>query len=247
MQLTLFGFPTYFISRAEDITEVYRNTRTLTLDEFYQRVFLDMGTSKQGVSKLFESAPKDVKHAETKREKSAVQVLRELQILQLQPGPHLDALELAVLSYMDRHMQPGVLRTSDSRYQDERGRRGPSNGADSFELPLLHWCSDIMIRSAQMTLFGSAVDRIDPCLPDRFLEFENLSWKMLYQFPEFLARDFINKRDYLRGVLKTFCDLPQKERSDAEAWVISSTEEKCRNLGISSDDTASVLLVLYWG
>lgn len=206
-----------------------------------------MGTSNQGVLKLFASASEDVNHAETKREKAVAQALRELQILQLQPGPNLDALERAELAYLDRHMHPDVLRTSLYRYQDRPGTDGLSNGVEAFELPLLHWCTDIMTRAAQTTLFGSALDRIDPDLPDRFLEFDNLSWKMLYQIPEFLAQDLIHKRDYLRGVLKTFCDLPPKERNDAEAWVISSTEEKCRNLGISSEDTASVLLILYWG
>ncbi|ROV89567.1 hypothetical protein VMCG_09953 [Cytospora schulzeri] len=247
LQLTLFGFTMYFISRAEDVTEAYRNTRTLTFDEFYQRVFFSMGTSKESVLKLFAQRSKEAEDAESKQGKPVAQILRELQISQLQPGPNLDSLELAELAYLDSHTQLDSLRTSRYSYQNIRGGDGATDVSECVELSLWHWCTDITTRASQRSLFGSALDRIDPDLPDRFLEFDDLSWKMLYQFPDFLARDLLKKRDYLRGVLKTFCDLPTKERNDAETWVIKSTEESCRNLGIPSEDTASVLLILYWG
>lgn len=247
MQLTLFGLNVYFISRAEDISEAYRNTRTLTFDEFYRQVFVSMGTSSHGVSKLFASSSEQTKSTANDHQKSTAQVLRELQILQLQPGANLDALEMAELEYLDRQMQPDILRTSCCRYQPELKLRGATDQGDVIELSLLHWCTDIATRAAQKALFGSALDRIDSNLPDRFMEFDNLSWKMLYQFPGFLARDSLKKRDYLRSILQKFCHLPPNERDDAESWVIHSTEEKCRMLGLPSEDIASVLLILYWG
>lgn len=237
----------YFISRAEDVTEAYRNTRTLTFDEFYRQVFVSMGTSRQGVSKLFASSLKQTKGVEDSHQKPAAQILREMQISQLQPGANLDALELAELAYLDRQMQPSILLKSPLRYHTGSGVHGPFNEEEAVELPLMQWCLDIATRAAQEALFGKALDRIDPNLPQRFLEFDNLSWKMLYQFPGFMARDLLEQRDYLRGVLQTFCDLPSHERNDAQAWVINSTEEKCRSLGLPSEDIASILLILYWG
>lgn len=236
----------YFISRAEDVTEAYRNTRTLTFDEFYRQVFVSMGTSREGVSKLFASSLKQTKAVEDSHQKPAAQILREMQITQLQPGANLDALELAELAYLDRQMQPSILLRNPLR-QTRSGVHGALNEEEAVELPLTQWCLDIATRAAQEALFGSALDRIDPNLPQKFLEFDNLSWKMLYQFPGFMASDLLEKRDYLRGVLQTFCDLPSHERNDAQAWVINSTEEKCRTLGLPSEDIASVLLILYWG
>lgn len=237
----------YFISRAEDVTEAYRNTQTLTFDEFYRQVFVSMGTSRQGVSKLFASSLKQTKAVGVDQQKPAAQVLREMQISQLQPGANLDALETAELAYLDHHMQPSVLFESPLRYQTGLGGCNTPNEEKAVEIPLMYWCMDIATRATQEALFGTALDRIDPDLPQRFLEFDNLSWKMLYQFPGFIARDLLEKRDYLRGVLQTYCDLPSQGRNDAQAWVINSTEEKCRTLGLPTEDIASVLLILYWG
>lgn len=242
----MFGFTVYFVSRAEDVSEAYRNTRTLTVDEFYRRVFLSMGTSKASVDQAFAPLPEDIKDPDNVQRKPVAQLAREMQITQLQPGPGLDALEDVELAYLERHIQADAVRMSRYRYDGLLG--GETAGATgSVELSLWRWCADITVRAAQGAFFGSALDRIDPDLPERFMEFDDLGWKLLYQFPDFMARDTIVKRDTLRAALTTFYNLPREERNDAKAWVIEATEDKLRALGLPTEDVASIILILYWG
>lgn len=234
------------------MSEAYRNTRTLTVDEFYRRVFLSMGTSVASVNKAFAPLPEGIKDPDNIQGKPVAQLAREMQITQLQPGPGLDALESAELAYLDRHIQVDAVRTSRYRYADllgggEEALGVATGGGGAVELSLWRWCADLTVRAAQGAFFGSALDRIDPDLPERFTEFDDLGWKLLYQFPEFMARDTIVKRDTLRAALATFYNLPRDERNDAKAWVIEATEDKLRALGIPTEDVASIILILYWG
>ncbi|TWU71881.1 Cholesterol 7-alpha-monooxygenase [Metarhizium rileyi] len=246
LQLILFGTRVYFISRVEDVSEAYRNTRTLTVDEFYQRIFLGMGTSKESVTHIFAPPSALHKNPENRLGKPVAQLARELQMAQLQPSPGLDALERAELDYLERHMQPDAVLASRHRYMDLLGGETPGRTA-SVELSLWNWCADLHVRAAQKAFFGDALDRLDPELPQKFLEFDDLGWKLLYQFPTFLARDAMEKRDCIRAILKAFYDLPREKRDEAAGWVLSSTEDELRAIGIPSEDIASVVLILYWG
>lgn len=228
------------------MSEAYRHMRTLTVDEFYRGVFLSMGASKASVEKAFAPLPEDIKDPDNAQRKPVAQLAREMQITQLQPGPSLDTLERAELDYLEDNVKMNAISITRSRYPDLLGGETPG-ATGSVELPLWQWCADVMVRAAQGAFFGSALDRIDPDLPEKFMEFDNIGWKLLYQFPEFLARDTLGKRDELHAALKAFCELPREERSDAKAWVIDSTEDKLRALGIPTDDIASILLILYWG
>ncbi|KAF5137059.1 hypothetical protein E5D57_000834 [Metarhizium anisopliae] len=220
LQLTLFGASVYFVSRAEDVSEVYRNTRTFTFDEFYHHIFISMGTSGASVQQIFAPLPARIKDPENTQGKPVAKLAKELQIAQLQPGPGLDALERAQLAYLECHVQPDAVLESRYRYPDFLG--------------------------GERAFFGSALDRLDPDLPQKFLEFDDLSWKLLYQFPIFLARDTIAKRDYLRTALKAFYNLPREMRNDAEGWALDSTEDRLRAIGIPTEDIASIALILYW-
>lgn len=236
----------YFVSRAEDVSEAYRNMRTLTVDEFYRAVFLSMGATKKSVDKAFAPLPEHIIDPDNPQRKPVAQIAREMQITQLQPGPGLDALERAELDYLEDHVRIAAVSQNRCRYPDLLGGETPG-ATGSVELPLWQWCADVMVRAAQGAFFGSALERIDPDLPEKFIEFDNIGWKLLYQFPGFLARDTLGKRDELHAALKAFCDLPRGERSDVKAWVIDSTEDKLRAIGIPTEDIASILLILYWG
>jgi hypothetical protein len=103
------------------------------------------------------------------------------------------------------------------------------------------------VRSAQVAFFGDALERIDPNLPEKFVDFDNLSWKLLYQLPECLARDTLSKRADLLDAFRKFYNLPQAERTGSTAWVNNATEDILRAEDIPTEDVASIILILYWG
>lgn len=250
MSLTLFGVELYVVSRAEDVTEVYRNTRTLDGNEFFQHVIGSIGTSKPSIAKAFSSPPGHAKDPDNPQRKPVAHLIRDMQIQQLQPGKGLDAIERAELAYLESRVRPEPLRMSPFRCIDLLDQEEMNASAtDAVEVPLWRWCSDLLVRASQRAFFGKALETIDFSLPDTFIYFDEISWKLWYQIPYFLARDTIFMRDQLQASLKKFYDLPQVERNDdsAQAWVNDKTEDKLRAIGIPTEDIASIQLILYWG
>lgn len=250
MSLTLFGILVYVVSRAEDVAEVYRNTRTLDGDEFFRHVFGSIGTSRPSILKSFSSPTSQIKDVDNPQGKPVAHLIRDMQIQQLQPGSGLDAIQRAELDYLERRVRPEAVSLSPHRYLDLlKEDRGDISVSNAVELPLWRWCSDLLVRASQGAFFGNALERIDPNLADKFSQFDQISWKLWYQIPGFLARDTIAMRDQLRSTLKTFYDLPQAERNDGsyQAWVNDKAEDKLRAIGIPTEDIASIQLILYWG
>ncbi|KAH8767459.1 cytochrome p450 [Diaporthe sp. PMI_573] len=250
MSLTLFGISVYVVSRAEDISEVYRNTRTLNGDEFFRHVFGSIGTSRPSIIKSFSSPTGQIKDVENPLGKPVAHLIRDMQIQQLQPGSGLDAIQRSEMAYLEKRVRPESVSLSRYRYpgllNEDKGDPSLSN---VVELRLWRWCSDLLVRASQGAFFGNALERIDPNLADRFSEFDEISWKLWYQIPGFLARDTIAVRDQLRATMKRFYDLPQAERNDGsyQAWVNDKAEDKLRAIGVPTEDIASIQLILYWG
>jgi cytochrome P450 len=240
--LILFGIPVYFITKAEDIADAYRNTVTLSSEEYYRDLFRQLGTSASSVDKFFAPLSKEKQGFPNPHGKPLVNLARDILIQQLQPvnGTGFAAIERHQLAEIERRMQPEVLR------QDAYLPQQPHDDA-GIEIELWTWLSDLFVRSAQDAFFGNELGRIDPTLTDTFLTFDGLSWKYLYQYPEFLAKDTIAARNKLHLSLTRYFDLPQQERNSGVAWSTKTTEDEMRAIQMPTEDIAAVMLIVYWG
>lgn len=110
----------------------------------------------------------------------------------------------------------------------------------------MEWCSDFFVRAGQRAYFGDALDAIDPTLAKTFVVFDELSWQILYQYPDFLAGEMKGARNAIQHAFKKYIQLPQSQRS-GDAWFIKAMEDEMRALKISEDDIAVVMVMIYWG
>jgi hypothetical protein len=228
----------YVITKSKDVAEAYRNTHTLSFNEFIQALMRACGNTESCVQAMYTPLPTDKEGFANPRGKPLGALAREMHIYQLYPGDRLDSLENSFLEWFDARMNLDSLQSVCSY---------AIRSTDSdIVLPLMEWCSDFFTRAGQRAYFGDAIDAIDPMLPNTFLIFDELSWQALYQYPDFLASEMKGARNAMQRALKKYIQLPQSQRS-GDAWFMKTMENEMRALNISEDDIATMLVMVYWG
>ncbi|KAM0247338.1 hypothetical protein ACHAQJ_009895 [Trichoderma viride] len=235
--ITLAGSKIYVITKSEDVAEAYRNTHTLSFNGLVQAIMRAFGSTESCIQAVYTPLPTDKEGFANPRGKPLATMTRDMHIHQLYPGARLDSLENSFLGWFDVHMNleklcsgcPYAIRSTDA----------------DIVLPLMEWCSDFFTRAGQSAYFGDALDAIDPTLTKTFIIFDELSWQVLYQYPDFLTGEMKGARNAMHHALKKYIQLPQSQRSN-DAWFTKAIENEARALNISEDDIATVLMMVYW-
>lgn len=121
-----------------------------------------------------------------------------------------------------------------------------SNNLDTIQVPLYQWTSDVFVRLGQYVYFGDVLDHINPDYATDYIIFDEVIWKMLYRYPNFLCRDMIMPRDRMIASLKAYFQVPSAQRRDQAAWIINTMEDEMRAIGVNDDNLAIVVFHLYF-
>ncbi|KAL7788825.1 cytochrome P450 [Trichoderma afarasin] len=235
--LTIAGSKIYIITKPRDVASAYRNTETLSFNEFVQALMRAWGNTESCIQAMYTPLPKDKGGFANPQGKPLATLARQIHIQQLFPGEGLDFLENSFLEWFDVHMNIGKLHTV-CPYALK------STDVD-IVLPLMEWCSDFFTRAGQRAYFGDELDQIDATLAKEFVIYDELSWQVLYQYPDFLTREMKRSKDIIQRALKKYIQLPQSQRS-GEAWFTKVMENEMRALDISEDDIATMFMAIYW-
>lgn len=234
--LTILGMKTYVLTKAEDASDVYRNTQTLSYEVFVQAMMRILGISEQSVQKMFKQLHKDKKGYPNPHGKSLGILFREMHIHQLFPGENLTFLEDRFHKFFDEQLC--LERLSEMRYSNQ-------TGPDAVTVPLVQWCSDFFTKAGQDAYFGPKLAELDPSLTDHFIVFDELSYQVIYQYPHFLAKEMVNSKDRLINAFEQYLELPYDQRTD-DAWFVKASEEEMRQLGLRAPDIAKAIMTIYW-
>ena len=228
------------MTAASDVTEAYRNTTTLSFDQFVMALMRVCGSSESCVEAMFRPLPKVKRGFPNPHEKALGRLSREIHIHQLFPGVGLDVLDLRFAEFFKVNLQLGAMATCLP------GKYPTRSSGSEVVLPLMIWCSDIFIRGGQTAYFGDRLAQIDPELTWSFLEFDELSWQVLYQYPKVLSRKMNKAKNKMIKSLEVYFSLPTSERVE-DIDFVRHMEEEMRDLGIQNRDIATMMLTMYWG
>ena len=157
---------------------------------------------------------------------------------QLYPGNNLDYLGDQFLQYFDQNLSlDGIIK----------GRKYAATSPDekSVVLSLATWTSDFVVCAGQKAYFGETLEKIDPNFTWKFIEYDELAWQVLYQYPAFLSRKMHAARDHLTASIQRYFDTPADDRAES-AWFVRAMELEMRGLGMSSEELAPMMAVIYW-
>ena len=241
--MTVANSTIYVITKSRDVAEAYRNTDTLSFNEFVQAMMRACGNTKHCVQAMYTPLPKDKDGFANPHGKPLATLARQMHIHQLYPGDNLDHLERQFRDWFVDHLRLDAVRRvcPYATFPEYQG-----NATSEVVLPLMEWCSDFFTRAGQRAYFGDALASIDPELTKVFIVFDELSWQVLYQYPNFLAREMRAARDRLQRAIKRYIQTPQDQRT-GDAWFTKAMENEMRALGIDDDDIATMMVTIYWG
>lgn len=169
--------------------------------------------------------------------KPLAKLLRELHIKQLFPGQHLDDLGTKFGDYFQDSL---VLKDMSNK------AFATQKTSNSIIVPLLKWSSDLFTLGGQRAYFGGLLEEIDPNMTWTFLEFDELSWQVLYQYPRMATGRMSQLKDKLIQDLEIYFGMPVEQRT-GDAWFTKAFEHEARQIGIGTHDLATMMVTIYWG
>ncbi|QLI73895.1 uncharacterized protein G6M90_00g105150 [Metarhizium brunneum] len=202
--LMVFGKTFYVVTQVKQSDEVYRNTEAVSFDDFVQGLMRNNGNDGEAIKAVFMALPVDKAGFPNPRGESIGRLASVMHAHQLHPGANLAVLQANVQKWLNCHVHPKEICAKPT---------ATSSGRESVEVPLYQWCSKYVIQLGQDIYFGEMLARIDPTLPSVFLLFDELIWKMLYQYPGFLSSDMSVPRARVIASLDKYLQVPQKERA----------------------------------
>ena len=236
--LTAFGHTFYVVTHAKHSAEVYKNTDSLSFEEFVQTLMRINGNDEETIKAVYSPLPSDKPGFPNPEGLSLGVLAQRMHVHQLHPGENMVVLQGKVRDWINRELNFEVL-AKECTYS-------PFQSSTTIHLPLYEWTSDYLVRIGQYVYFGDVLSQVNPNYPITDLEFDELIWKMLYQYPSFLCRDMTAPRDQMMASLKAYFQIPQSQRREQAAWIINAMEDEMRALGVDDENLAIMVFHLYF-
>ena len=227
--LTIAGERLYIVTAPQDVTEIYKNTKTLTFDEYACDVTKSIGVSDDGIAKLWKP-PGEI--GNDRLHKALAHAAEDYYREQLLPGPQLDILWKHALGDI----------ASSIRWDNLSGSRF-NRAEKSKSLSLLEWTSGVLLKSVVKAFFGDGLLQMDPQLLQNFAAFDKESWKLIYKLPRGVAKDMYDARDKMVRSVEAYLRLPQNQRSEA-TWLIKKLEVEAGKASLDVQDLTAMITSL---
>ena len=80
----------------------------------------------------------------------------------------------------------------------------------------------------------------------KFLEFDELSYQIQFQYPKWLSTKMHRAKEALVKDLMVYFETNQEQRH-GDAWFVKAMEDEMRALKLSTYDMSVMMLTIYWG
>lgn len=236
--MTTFGYAFYVVTHAKHSAEVYKNTDALSFEEFVQTLMRTNGNDERTIKTVYSPLPSDKPGFPNPEGLSLGVLAQRMHVLQLHPGDNMAVLQRKARDWINRQLDFNNL-TKACNYSS-------SQNASHMILPLYEWTSDFFVRLGQYVYFGDVLDTVDPSYATSYIVFDEVIWKMLYQYPNLLCRDMTAPRDKMIASLKAYFQIPRHQRRGQAAWIINAMEDEFRALGVDDENLAIMVFHLYF-
>jgi hypothetical protein len=230
--ITVAGQRLYMVTSPRDVSALYKNTATLTFDEFVHDMMESLGMSKTGLAKSWEPSNSP---SSSKGHKALPHIAEEVYRKQFQPGELLTSLWHEIQNRLDVSSSYETIPASAIRHET----------SDHKRVSLWLWCRSILFESVTTAIFGESLLQLTPNLAEVFAAFDDNSWKLTYKLPPAAARDMHKAKDQIKATFERYLRLPRSERNGA-AWVIGALEDEMRDFGLDESDMAVLFTMPLW-
>ncbi|KAL8941935.1 MAG: hypothetical protein Q9216_001963 [Gyalolechia sp. 2 TL-2023] len=233
------------LTSIRDVVTVWKDTQALTFDPFVRQLMTLLGMSKQTQGILYKEEPEDLVIGEKQSTSLLINANPSKHpFYHAQMGWVKDQLSGNMLAEIGENFIGSInhslhLHNFSSSFVE-------STSPDTKTVSLKKWARYSLVHSATKAFFGEAMMKVDPQFVFYYFAFEEAAWKMLYQYPKFLAQDLYGAAESILSTMSRFYDVPQSQRPDT-VWMFKTIETEMRNLGLPSRDIATMTFMLFWG
>ncbi|KAL8695677.1 MAG: hypothetical protein Q9201_007988 [Fulgogasparrea decipioides] len=233
------------LTSIRDVATVWKDTQALTFDPFVRQLMTLLGMSEQTQATLYKEEPEDLVRGEKKQESLLVNANPfNHAFYHVQMGWVKDQLSGNMLADIGEKFLGGINNSLHLRNFSPSFIESTTPGAKTVFLK--KWVRYSLVHSASNAFFGEKMAAVDPQFVFYYLAFEEAAWKMLYQYPRFLAQDLYGAAESILTTMSRYYDIPQSQRPDT-VTMFKHSETEMRNLGLPSRDIAIMTFMLFWG
>jgi hypothetical protein len=234
--ITVAGPTMYIATSSNDIGDVWKNSKTISMDPITMDMYKLGAISKRSRQVLFHQHPTARYNGKTGRSLTPTQMTIELHHQQLRGGPKLDSL-------LQDKMIPGCFKKLDmANPMNTAIHSRPENPVIISEHDL---CVDLFITEFTEAYFGPALLQKSPSLIKAFPDSEHCSWTFLLMHPEVLAHDMKTTTRRITEAFASYFGQPRIRRPGS-IYFADSMEDMLLEVGLTKDDTGGFTLLHYW-
>ena len=227
------GTKYYVLTAPPDAHEFYSNLSVFSWDPFLNDILIGFGVQPNRTNVMWQDAP--VKTAVNPTGKCLIHLTQDLYRQFLLPGPKFHSL---TMKYHTALNQLTSWKTLAARF-------GPTFTPDKLCVSLYDLCACIMIDSTQLSLFDPILFTIDPTMTDKMRFFTDELWKLMYPSPFVETRKVKAIRQEYTEAFRKYLRLPKDQRA-GEGELITTLIDQYYELGLHEDDSAAMLVMVYW-
>ena len=238
--LTLAGEKIYFLTSPDDVTALYKDTKSLGFDHVVYELSIQFGVSRAAMDKIHRkpSTRADDKlcsklQIENPNLKSLAQLNSVFFKQHLHPGDEYNTLLINVLEHLNPFLDPNNLPSAAF----------VSSKSSERTISLLKWTQHAFLSSSISVMFGAKMQQLDPDLAKNFLTFDNDNWKLWYKWPG--GGEMQSAKARVIKTVQPYIGLAHSERQSA-AHLVQTIELSQRALGICEKDIATNLAMIFW-
>lgn len=112
-------------------------------------------------------------------------------------------------------------------------------------ISLQNWVRHILIESITVAFFGEVILELEPNIVESLSQFDENSWKFVYQVPVAFSRDMLAAKGITQDALYRYFELPASERADA-CWMVQALEAEMKEVGGTTHDVCATFMLVYW-
>lgn len=198
------------------------------------------GMSKAGIETVYKPLPKDKPGFPNPNGESMSTLVHSINVHQGYPGENLVELDNLFAKWFDRQFRFPSIADTCAHYFIKNSCENCS-----IQVPLWQFCSEIQVKAAGDVYFGDTLGQVEPGYVRTFLEFDDLCWQILYQYPSFMTTKLMAAMKKLQGALERYIQVPQSKRN--AVFQVKTEEDELRRIGVSEHDMAILFFNIFWG
>ncbi|KAH7383064.1 cytochrome P450 [Cadophora sp. MPI-SDFR-AT-0126] len=247
--IAILGTKYIVLRKPENVKAVWNDTKSFSFDDYLRAVFAGFNIPPSSYTAAFKEDPARFWHGDEKlapyfvKENPAKKRYTDLQDgwmkEALQPGKKMDAVSRIFLRNIEQLIPVYLL--------DHRVKSGRSEDSGQGQtVDLYKWGRYVLADAGSRAFLGSEILGIDPDFVQHYIDWEDLSWKIPWNYPGFLSHDMYKARETLVQVFMRYYTLEPSQRPNLN-WLFDRIRNEHQQLGMSLRDAGTVALIVLWG